>query len=113
VHIVAQNLIRIGDRVSIGAFSCIVDIDHPYADIADPRRIGDRYSDDGATVEIGDDSFVGFGSSLLPGTRLGRHVVVGTGSVVRGVIPDYSVAVGSPARIVRRYDQSRSEWVRT
>jgi acetyltransferase-like isoleucine patch superfamily enzyme len=41
---------------------------------------------------------------VLPGARIGRHVVIGAGSVVTGVIPDFSVAVGVPARVVRRYD---------
>lgn len=112
VHIVGQNLIRIGNRVSISGYSCIVDIDHPYADVNDTRRIGDRYSDDGATVEIGDDCFIGFGATILPGTKLGRYVVVGSRSVVSGIIPDYSVVVGAPARIVKRFDPSSGTWHR-
>lgn len=112
VHMLCQNLIKVGDRVSICAYSCVVDIDHPYAAIADPRRIGDRHSDDGATVEIGENTFVGFGSTILPGARIGRHVVIGAGSVVSGVIPDYCVAVGTPARVVKRYDFSSQSWKR-
>jgi len=41
---------------------------------------------------------------VLPGARIGAHVVIGAGSVVTGEIPDFSVAVGVPARVVRRYD---------
>jgi acetyltransferase-like isoleucine patch superfamily enzyme len=55
-------------------------------------------------VEIGAGSWLGHGSIVLPGARIGRHVVIGAGSVVTGVIPDFSVAVGVPARVVRRYD---------
>jgi acetyltransferase-like isoleucine patch superfamily enzyme len=113
VHIVAQNLIRIGNRVSIGGYSCIVDIDHPYSDVADSRRIGDRWSDDGATTEIGDDCFIGFGSTILPGVKIGKYVIIGTRSVVGKDIPDYSVAAGAPAKVVKRYDHSAKQWVRS
>ena len=48
--------------------------------------------------------------SCCPGARIGRHVTVGAGSVVRGVLPDFCVAVGTPARIVRLHDGAA--WVR-
>jgi acetyltransferase-like isoleucine patch superfamily enzyme len=54
-------------------------------------------------VTIGDGSWLGHGTVVLPGASIGRHVVVGANSVVTGVIPDFSVAVGSPARVIRRY----------
>jgi acetyltransferase-like isoleucine patch superfamily enzyme len=38
---------------------------------------------------------------VLPGSSIGRHVVVGAGSVVTGALPDFSVAVGNPARVIR------------
>jgi acetyltransferase-like isoleucine patch superfamily enzyme len=41
---------------------------------------------------------------ILPGTRLGRHVTVAAGSVVRGEFPDNCVIGGTPARLLRRYD---------
>jgi acetyltransferase-like isoleucine patch superfamily enzyme len=40
---------------------------------------------------------------VLPGANIGRHVTIGANSVVTGDIPDYSVAVGAPARVIRRY----------
>jgi acetyltransferase-like isoleucine patch superfamily enzyme len=51
---------------------------------------------------VGDGSWLGHGSVLLPGACVGRHVVVGAGAVVTGSLPDFSVAVGSPARVIRR-----------
>jgi acetyltransferase-like isoleucine patch superfamily enzyme len=47
---------------------------------------------------------------VLPGTVLGRNVVVGAGAVVRGTFPDHCVIAGVPARIVRRYVPG-SGWV--
>jgi len=51
-------------------------------------------------VNIGDYTFVGTGSIVMPGTTIGRACIVGAGTVVRGDIPDYSIVVGSPAEIV-------------
>ena len=40
---------------------------------------------------------------MLPGARIGKHVTIGANSVVTGEIPSYSVAVGVPAKVVRRH----------
>ena len=50
---------------------------------------------------VGDYSFIGGSSILLPGIRVGNHCIIGAGSVVTKDIPDNSIAVGNPARIVR------------
>jgi acetyltransferase-like isoleucine patch superfamily enzyme len=46
----------------------------------------------------------------LPGVTIGEHVVVGANSVVTHDIPSFSVAVGSPARVIRQYDEVRG-WI--
>jgi acetyltransferase-like isoleucine patch superfamily enzyme len=53
-------------------------------------------------VRIGDGSWLGHGTVVLPGATIGRHVVIGANSVVRGDIPDFTVAAGNPARVLRR-----------
>ena len=60
---------------------------------------------------MGAGSWLGHGSVVLPGARVGEHVAVGAGSVVTGDLPSYSVAVGNPARVIKRYDTERAEWV--
>jgi len=55
-------------------------------------------------VRIGAGSWLGHGVVVLPGADIGKHVVVGANSVVTGVIPDNCVAVGAPARVIRRFD---------
>lgn len=55
-------------------------------------------------VTIGDEVFVGHGTIILPNVRIGSRVVVGAGSVVTRDIPDNSVAVGNPARVIGTYD---------
>jgi acetyltransferase-like isoleucine patch superfamily enzyme len=54
-------------------------------------------------VRIGDGSWLGTGTVVLPGAQVGRHVAVGANSVVTGKLPDYCVAVGAPARVIRQY----------
>lgn len=51
-------------------------------------------------VVIGEYSFVGTGSIVMPGSCIGRGCLIGAGTVVRGNIPDYSIVVGSPGKIV-------------
>lgn len=53
-----------------------------------------------APIEIGDFSFVGTGSIVMPGTKIGRGCIIGAGTVVRGTVPDFSIVVGSPGKIV-------------
>ena len=49
-------------------------------------------------VTIGDQSFIGAGAILLPGTQIGKHCIIGSGAVVKGNIPDYAIVVGNPVR---------------
>ncbi len=67
-------------------------------------RYLDRLAYSKSPVKIGDYSFIGSGAIILPDTSIGRGCVVGAGSVVKGNIPDFSVVVGNPARIVGTTD---------
>ncbi len=53
-------------------------------------------------IDIADDSFIGENAILLPGTSIGRNCIIAAGAVVHGLIPDNSLVVGNPARIVGR-----------
>ena len=57
-------------------------------------------------ISIGDNCFVGAGSILLPGTTLGKNCIIGSHAVVKGDIPDNSVVIGNPAKIVAK----TTEW---
>lgn len=58
-------------------------------------------------ISIGKNSFIGARSTLLPGTIIGENVLVGACSVVKGIIPDNSIVIGNPARIIGK----TSEWI--
>jgi acetyltransferase-like isoleucine patch superfamily enzyme len=99
-YIVGHFCIEIGDDVQTGPYVYITDQNHGYEDPDIP--IGRQWPVD-STVHIGSGSWLGAGVIVLPGSRIGRNVVVGAGSVVNGELPDHSVAVGSPAQVVKRY----------
>jgi acetyltransferase-like isoleucine patch superfamily enzyme len=98
--IVAHHEIVIGDDVWTGHSIYVTDANHGYEDVDEP--IG-RQLAPSRPVSIGSGSWLGHGVVVLPGARIGRHVAVGAGSVVRGDLPDCSVAVGSPAKVIRRW----------
>ena len=51
-------------------------------------------------TSVGDNTFIGIGCILLPNTKIGNNCIIGAGSVVRGVIPDNSVVMGNPAKVI-------------
>jgi acetyltransferase-like isoleucine patch superfamily enzyme len=99
--VVGHLSIEIGDDVWTGPHVYITDQNHGYEDLDLPIA---RQTMPERPVVIGDGSWLGHGTMVLPGARIGRHVAVGAGSVVTGELPDRCVAVGVPARVVRRYE---------
>lgn len=106
--VVGHFEIVIGDDVWTGHHVYVTDQNHDYRDVDLPIS---RQSMPERTVRIGDGSWLGHGTVVLPGSNIGKHVVVGANSVVTGDLPDYCVAVGSPAKVIRRYDPERG-WTR-
>ena len=87
-------LIKIGNNVTITNSTILTH------DASLKKTIG--YSKIGR-VEIGDDVFIGFGCVVLPNVKIGNRVIIGAGSVVTRDIPDDSVAVGTPAKVIGSY----------
>lgn len=106
--IVAHLSVEIGDDVWTGHFVYITDQNHGYEDPALPIS---KQSQPERPVVIGDGSWLGHGTVVLPGARIGRHVAVAAGSVVTGDLPDFCVAAGTPARPIRRYVDGEG-WVK-
>ena len=104
--IVGHFDITIGNDVWTGHHVYITDQNHGYEDVTLPIS---RQSQPERAVHIGDGSWLGYGAVVLPGVTIGRHVVIGANSVVTRDIPDFSVAVGAPARVVRRLVDGR--WI--
>ncbi|SON51004.1 DapH/DapD/GlmU-related protein [Vibrio tapetis] len=109
-HITSAGKIVIEPGVIISANVFVTDIDHEYRDIKLPVSSQPLII---SNTCIGQNSFIGIGACIQAGTKLGKHCVVGCNSVVRGSFPDYSVIVGAPAKIVKRYNKKTNSWDKT
>lgn len=109
-HLTCANEIIIGKNTAIAAHVTITDIHHPYTDIN--MSIEDQ-DIEVKSVCIGQDCKLYNGAVILPGVTIGNHVTVGANSVVNINIPDYSIVVGLPARIVKRYNFNTQNWEKT
>lgn len=99
--IVGHYEIEIGDDVWTGPQVYITDQNHGYENTALPIS---RQVQPERAVRVGSGAWLGAGSVLLPGAEVGRNVVIGANSVVTGTIPDYSIAVGAPARVIKQLE---------
>ena len=105
----ACNRIVIEENVGISPNVMIIDNSRKPGDVIRPSK---EQKIEVGTVQIGADSWIAYGACILPNVTIGRHCIIGALSVVNRDVPPYSVAVGSPARVVKRYDFDRKEWVK-
>jgi len=113
VHIAAVDSVRIGDHVLLASKVFISDHNHG------------RYSGEGqdspdippieralhsSPIVIGRHVWIGEFVSILPGVHIGEGSIIGTMSVVTRDIPPFSIAVGSPARVIKRFSFERHCW---
>jgi acetyltransferase-like isoleucine patch superfamily enzyme len=106
----AAKRIEIGENVFTARNVYISDHGHEFHDVTKPtaqQGIGHV-----AEVSIGADTWIGQNAVILPGVKIGRHCVIGANSVVNDDIPDYCVAAGAPARVVRTYNFQSDTWDR-
>ena len=87
----------IGNHVLIGPNVSLFTACHP----TDPveRRVGTEWA---KPITIGDDVWIGGNVTILPGVTIGHRCTIGAGSVVTKDIPDDSIAVGNPCRVIKK-----------
>lgn len=115
-HISALNKVKIGNNFICGNFVYIGDISHGlYTKFGDEEQ--SKPDSNPKTrpiycqeVTIGDNVWIGEHCSILPGTVIGDGCVIGANSVVKGNIPNGCMAVGCPAKIVKKYNVLTKEW---
>lgn len=110
IHLTCANSIFIGKNTAIAANVTITDIHHPYTDINTPIEKQDI---EVGYVHIGEDCKIYNNAVILPNVTIGKHVTIGANSVVNKSIPDFCIAVGNPARIIKRYDFITQGWRKT
>lgn len=110
LHIISGEHLVINKNCTLSANVFITNIDHEYKEIdkhilEQPLLI--------KKTTIGENCFIGYGAVIQAGTILGKQCVIGANAVVRGDFPDYSVIVGAPAIIIKRYNVANKEWEKT
>lgn len=98
VTITAKKKITIGKKCLFSYGVSIMDHDHKFSRSISPMDSG---LTEGQPIIISDNCFIGARSFILKGVKLGRHCVVGAGSVVTKSFPAYSIIAGSPARLIK------------
>ncbi len=108
-HIVSVRDVKIGSSVLIADKVYISDNLHDYQEIEIPIKSQPVVFK--KSVCIGDHSWLGENVCVI-GASIGKHSVVGANSVVISDIPDYSIAVGSPAKVIKQYNHQTNQWER-
>lgn len=108
--ITANNNISIGKNCMFSAYVFISDHIHGYEDINENLR--DQPLSEGGFVIIKDNVFIGIKSSIMRNVTLGEHCVIGADTVVVKDVPSYSVVVGNPGRVIKKYDFKKKMWVK-
>lgn len=110
IHLFCCARMVIGQNVMIADNVYISDNLHGFENINLPPAQQPLYVP--GPVSIGDATWIGERACILPNVTIGCHCVIGAGSVVTKSVPDFCVAAGVPARVIRRYDMERKCWVK-
>lgn len=102
VDVSRPELLKIGNYCKVSRGVTILTHDYSRSVL---RRVYGEVIGDGATVEIGENVFIGMNAIILMGSHIGNNVIVGAGSVVSGFIPDNVVVAGNPAKVIKTLDE--------
>jgi len=101
--------VSIGNQVILAQNIVLSGMNHSYADIDTPIRL-QTVTTAGITVE--DEVWIGANALITAGVTIGKHSVIAGGAVVTRSVPPYCVAAGNPARVIKKYDFDKKEWVK-
>lgn len=99
--------VTIGNNVMLAQNIVVSGLNHGYED---PDVSPSLQKEVRKQIVISDDVWIGANCVITAGVTIGKHVVIGGGSVVTKSIPDYCVAVGNPARIIKQYSFEERVW---
>lgn len=109
-HIYATKEIILEENVLTADKVYISDNLHEYSDPSIP--IMNQGIKQVSSVRIGRGSWIGENVCII-GANIGKNCVIGANAVVTKDIPDYSVAVGIPAKVIKKFDFTNNEWIFT
>ena len=110
-HIACINNVTVGSNVLIASRVFITD--HAHGTSAGEELVrppGERLLYSKGPVIIEDNVWIGANSVVTAGVTIGKHAIIGAGSVITKDIPPYSVAVGNPARVIKKYNFETGIW---
>lgn len=114
IHIDCTNYVEIGNNVTIGSKSFISDHNHGIyvgeKQTSPLIRPALRELTCDAKVIVGDNTWIGENVAILPNVNIGKGCIIGAGSIVTKDIPDYSIAVGNPAKVVKKFNFKTQKW---
>ena len=99
VQVAAMNLVEIGEHCTFANGCFVTDANHRFDDLTQPIT-WQGFTTKGPT-RIGDNVWCGANVVVTSGVTIGERCVIGANSVVTSDIPPYSIAAGSPARVLR------------
>lgn len=99
--------VTMGNYVMLAQNIVMSGLNHGYEDISMPPRLQKVIT---KQITIADNVWIGANSVITAGVTIGKHSVIGAGSVVTKNIPDYAVAVGNPARVIKKYNFTTNSW---
>jgi acetyltransferase-like isoleucine patch superfamily enzyme len=97
VTISAASSVVIEDNVGIASFSTIIDSDHTWAD-ASTHVLDSGMS--ASPIRIGEGTFIAERAAILSGAQIGKQCFIGANSLVKNNVPDHSIVLGVPGRVV-------------
>lgn len=107
-HIYATRSVVLGRKVLTANGVYIADNRHMFEDTG--TAVVDQPVKQLADVLIGDGAWLGHNVAII-GASVGRGSVIGANSVVTHDIPDFCIAVGAPARVIKRFDPTNGAWI--
>lgn len=101
--------VKIEDDVLIASNVFISDCSHGYKKGNIPYNL-QPFEPYGA-IRIGKGTWVGQNVVILQGVNIGKQCIIGANSIVKDSIPDYSIAFGNPAKVIKKWDDHANKWV--
>lgn len=99
--------VTIGNDIRLAQNITISGLNHNYEDV---NKAIHEQGVNTAQIVVEDETWIGANVVVLAGVKIGKHSIIAAGSVVTKNIPPYSVAVGNPARVLKKYNLETKIW---